>query len=161
MRYHYVFMSQWDHLNEVIYGDILHLENVEFLEAPANNWSIKLMKLLPNPLKFLWNKKFYNKKIDGPICFVFRMSSMMKGREPLFRYLKKRYKGCKFVAYLGDVIASRPYADLSLLDKYFDLVFSFDQGDCEKYSEHHLLYFPTMYSKQEIPDSSAFTNADK
>lgn len=160
MRYHYVFMSQWDHLNEVIYGDILHLENVEFLEAPANNWSIKLMKLLPNLLKFLWNKKFYNKKIDGPICFVFRMSSMMKGREPLFRYLKKRYKGCKFVAYLGDVIASRPYADLSLLDKYFDLVFSFDQGDCEKYSEHHLLYFPTMYSKQEIPDSSAFAESD-
>ena len=160
MRYHYVCMSPWDHLNDVIYGDILHLENVEFLEAPVNNASIKLMKLMPNFLKFLWNKKFYNKIIDEPICFVFRMSSMMKGREPLFRYLKKRYKGCKFVAYLGDVIASRPYADLSLLDQYFDLVFSFDKGDCEKYSGHHLLYFPTMYSKQEISDSSAFAESE-
>ena len=63
MRYHYVFMSPWDHLNDVIYGDILHLENVEFLEAPVNNASIKLMKLMPNFLKFLWNKKFYNKII--------------------------------------------------------------------------------------------------
>lgn len=160
MKYHYVFMSSWDHLNEAIYGDILHLVNVEFLEAPVNNWSIKLMKFLPNPLKFLWNKKFYNKKTDESICFIFRMSSMMRGRELLFRYLKKRYKKSKLVAYLGDVIASRPYADLSLLDQYFDLVFSFDKGDCEKYRKHHLIYFPTMYSKQKIEDSSAFAESD-
>lgn len=160
MKYHYVFMSKWDHLNDVIYGDILHLENVKFLDAPENNWSIKLLKLAPMFLKFLWNKKFYDRKSAEPICFIFRMSSMLKGREPLFRYLKRRYKGCKLVAYLGDVVASRPYADLSLLDKYFDLVLSFDKKDCEDYRQHHLLYYPTMYSRQEIPETPALPESD-
>ena len=66
------------------------------------------------------------------------------------------------VMYFEDIVASRgpketSYLDFTLLDKYFDLVISYDKGDCKKYG---FLYYPTPYSVQQIPDNPKIEESD-
>lgn len=177
MKYNYVIFASLDGYHAYMYGDLLKLGNVEFVDYNLNgskfpdlyrklyhlhnskiNWYVEL------PGKGIWNKLIYNKKTTEPerLCFVFFMSDLRRNKEPLFKYLKRKYSGCRMIMYFEDIVASRGpkeknYLDFSLLDKYFDLAFSYDKGDCEKYG---FLYYPTTYTVQEIPDNDTIQESD-
>ena len=177
MNYNYVIFTSLDGYSSYIYGDLLRLDNVEFIDYSFNhtkfpslyrklyhlhnskiNWYVEL------PGKSIWNKLIYNRKRSSTnlLCFVFFMSDLRRNKEPLFKYLKKQYPGCRMVMYFEDIVASRgpvgkSYLDFNLLDKYFDLAISYDKNDCKKYGFH---YYPTSYSVQEISDNEAIQQSD-
>lgn len=177
MKYNYAIFTSLDGYSAYIYSDLLKLGNVEFVDYNFNgskfpalnrklyhlhnskiNWYVEL------PGKGVWNKLIYSKKTTDParLCFVFFMSDLRRNKEPLFKYLKRKYPGCKMVMYFEDIVASRgpegkSYLDFSLLDNFFDLAISYDKNDCEKYG---FLYYPTSYTVQDIPDDDSIQESD-
>ena len=81
----------------------------------------------------------------------------------LLDYLRNKYKGCKIVWFLQDLIATRRMHDGSSLfmddlKNKLDMIFSFDQKDCKKYGliYHHLVFSSYENEVDERPDSDVY-----
>lgn len=117
----------------------------------------EINKFVNLPFKSIWNLhyikevNFDNKK---PICFILSGSYVKRCFEfNLINTIRNKFPGCKVIWYLSDLVIKqwRLYAkdkkkeiiDINKAKETFDLITSFDQGDCEKYG---LLYHPLVYS---------------
>ena len=114
------------------------------------------------PFKGVWNHLYYddnNPDYHKPKCFVFMMTWIRKDKECFFRYLKEKFPNSKFVLYLEDVISSRKEGDFCfrLVDEYFDLAISFDEGDAKKYGYK---YYPTFISSFMLPEDNNIPHSD-
>lgn len=170
-KYKYVFFIPWNEYAEIMYSDLYHAEGIITITKPHKDCKLESIidlcfrfHFTSRFSKYLPCKKFWNKFFlkgnrfgkDEKLCFVFFMSDLHDKRH-LFGYLKNRYPLCKFAIYLEDTVVSRIKFDFLTLNKYFDLVLSYDRGDCSKYNFH---YYPTPYSKAVILNNSNAPNSD-
>lgn len=114
------------------------------------------------PFRGLWNNKYYNNpfKKNDKIIFIFSTPKNNIHRYGAFEKLRKRYPNCKIVLNKNDLISESIIGKVCTeneLDSFlslYDLVTSFDYGDCEKYN---FLYNPLVYSAPKVLES---TNED-
>lgn len=159
MKYkYYIFNNDIDYF-KVMFADIVDDDNVEYIGDPSKYYNFGNIKkklydwhyspylnyFFNIPFKYLWNTEIFKNNNDlRPKCFVFLMGWLVNSREPFFKFLKRKYKDCKLVLYFEDLVSSRSSLNLGLIDKYFDLVLTYDKGDADKF---HFVYCPTFLSK--------------
>lgn len=162
-RYNYViFGSSWD-LYLHSYADIMNLDDVRYIPESIRSNMMKesilyhihlgrINNYVQLPFKGIWNHfyfkdDFVNKR---PLCFIFTGSWTRINRFiGLTDYLKKKHPNSKNVCFFTDLVETQNYPytsesfDANFEKKYYDLMLSFDHGDCEKYG---FLYHPLVYS---------------
>ena len=151
-KYNYViFGSSWD-LYMYSYSDLFGLDDVQYISDMKLHSNLlyricfgKMNQLFSVPFKSLWNPFFYNDKFQNerPICFVFFAHWYEIAKTTGFiSYLRNKYTDSKIVIFFQDLVSTHP----GILDSLeeVDLLFSFDQGDADKYN---FLYHPLVFSK--------------
>lgn len=150
-----IFGSSWD-LYKFSFSDVYEMENVQYIPLPFSGikkyiYALykRLMRLFPTSsvLAIIWLKFFSNKNFaeQKPICFIYLWGVLTDNyTSQTIRYLKKKYPNCKHVLFNTDLIATRnsKYTGYDAKRDY-DLVLSFDPGDCTKYG---LIYHPLVFS---------------
>lgn len=107
------------------------------------------MRLFPTSLALAkgWTKFFSFKNFaeQKPLCFIYLWGILTANySSQTIKYLKQKYPGSKHVLFNTDLISTRnsTYTGLDAKRDY-DLVLSFDPGDCEKYG---FIYHPLVFS---------------
>lgn len=147
---------------KIAYSDIKDLPNVVYfcnyidgVKPRLKQWlvrinfNLKINQFIKVPLKkivYPWLFP-YSFKEKRPLCFIFFGVQFAVINTDYIEYLRKRYPDAKFVLYMQDIIASLPYYDIESYKKRFDLILSYDKGDCKRYN---LEYFSTPFSKIDI-----------
>lgn len=85
-------------------------------------------------------------------CFVFFGIWAREFQSGYIEYLRRRYPTAKFVLYMIDLVARNAALDLDYCRHAFDLLLSYDKGDCERYG---MLYHPTPMSCVPMPEAEA------
>lgn len=147
---------------EVAYSDLYNLPNVVYFKNYIDSINSKIKQLLirinfnlrlNDFIKTPFSKLVYpwlfphSFKEDRPLCFIFFGTQFAIINTSYLDYLRRRYPNVKLVLYMQDIVASLPYYDIKSYKKKFDIVLSYDKGDCEKYN---LVYYPTPFSKIDI-----------
>lgn len=160
-KYNYVIAGGPNYY-EVAYADLFSLSNVVYHKSFIGgiessvfklisriNFNLWINKFIPTPFSAMVFPKLFPHHFsdDKPICFIFFESHFAVYNTKYIEYLKKKYPGSKFVLYMQDLVSSLPHYDINSYKSRFDLIFSYDSGDCKKYS---LYYFPTPYSYYDI-----------
>ena len=150
-----IFGSSWD-LYKFSFSDVYEMENVQYIPLPFSGikkyiYALykRLMRLFPSSsvLAIIWLKFFSIKDFaeQKPLCFVYLWGILTDNyTSQTINYLKQKYPGSKHVLFNTDLIATRnsTYTGFNAKRDY-DLVLSFDPGDCEKYG---LIYHPLVFS---------------
>lgn len=146
------------------YRDLFELDNVSYHRGYANqthtkfvnyllrlDFNLTLNKYVKTPLRWITYPLMYPHEFKNhkPECYIFFENQFAVINTGYLEYLRKTKPGVKLVLYMQDIVQSLPYYDIADYKKRFDLVLSYDKGDCEKYG---LVYYPTPYSC--IQDSS-------
>lgn len=110
------------------------------------NFNLKLNRLIRTPFRRIVYKHLYPCSFNNsnPICFIFFESHFAVINTSFITYLKEVYPTAKIVLYMQDIIASLPYYNVEDYRNKFDLIVSYDKGDCDKYA---FLYHPTPFSR--------------
>ena len=147
---------------EVAYSDLFNMQNVIYFRNYIDginskikrlllraNFNLKVNKLIRAPFgKLVYPWLFpHSFKENSPLCFIFFGTQFAVINTSYLEYLRKKYPNAKFVLYMQDIVASLPYYDIESYKKRFDLVLSYDKGDCERYN---LEYYPTPFSKIDV-----------
>lgn len=169
MKY-YIYSYKLDYFRAMC-SEVIDNNNVRYISDPIfdfnknlfvrvlyrlHHWWV-LNYLFKLPFKRFWNKYMFKGEITEPTCFIFFMNyvNISNDYTTLFSNLKKN-PNVKFVMYFEDLVSSRKGIRFDLLNKYFDLVLTFDKGDAEKYG---FTYYPSFLSKLEkIPDNNLHTS---
>lgn len=162
-KYNYVIVTDGNDFNIITFQSIKNNNNVKFyncltarLSRFANflrlvHYSSRINKIIKLPFKRVWNRFYFNTKFETkrPICFVFIARVHYKIINlGLADSLKKRFPDCKLVIYFGDKVD--PYIkehkdfDIELIKDTFDVVFSYNKFDVEKYSLNYYLMISSM-----------------
>lgn len=98
-----------------------------------------------NGLRY-WDRYLVGDYADSPrLCFVIMMRWLRPDNERIFREIKRRYPSAKIVIYFEDLYDTGiGKLDYTMLDRYADLVVTYDRDDARK---HGFLYYPTFLSK--------------
>lgn len=160
-KYNYIIAGS-SGFYEVAYSDLFNMPNVVYFRSYIDginsnikrfllrvNFNIKVNKLISTPFgKLVYPWLFsHSFKANRPLCFIFFGTQFAVINTGYLDYLRKKYPNAKLVLYMQDIVASLPYYDIVSYKKRFDLVLSYDKGDCERYN---LKYYPTPYSKIDI-----------
>lgn len=160
-KYNYV-VAGGSNYYEVAYADLFSLPNVFYYKSYVDgiestflkfisriNFNLWINKYIPTPFSSIVFPELYPHHFldDKPICFIFFESHFAVYNTRYIEYLKGKYPDSKIVLYMQDIISSLPHYHIKDYKKRFDLVLSYDKGDCKKYS---LNYFPTSYSYYDI-----------
>ena len=161
LKYNYVvFGDDWD-LYKHSYSDLFDKPFARYYPSPVEavgklatlhkiHFSEKVNNVIPLPFKGLWNKAYFKEDFQEKkqLCFVFfwRWASIAD-QSGYLRYLRNKYTGCKIVLFLQDLVEKRGSEILHFRDQY-DLILSFDQGDCRKYG---FVYHPLVFSSYKGP----------
>ena len=177
-HYNYViFGSSWD-LYLHSYADIMSLDDVRYIPESVRSNMMKehflyhlhlgsINKHLRLPFKSIWNRLYFVDNFDNkkPLCFIFTSSWVLLNRFiGLSDYLKKKYRDSKTVCFLTDLVSTLRYPytselfDVASEKKYYDLILSFDHGDCVKYGflYHPLVYSSSSDSNNNVVESDVF-----
>lgn len=177
MKYNYYVMTEPNELYQCMFADLEHTDGV-VLNASTHKlmgWKYPLWRIhtgkdfnakVKLPYKSVWNKSYFRRmgefaNPDKPICFV--MSGMwvqMAFELGFCETIRAKYPNAKIVWYLTDLVAKfpaayfkkderHPYPDMCKASRMFDMIVSFDQGDCNKYG---LTYYPLLYSSMMNTD---------
>lgn len=156
-KYNYVIVGA-DGYYLVGYHDLMTLKNVRYFSSMYDGitsvfdkkiirftFSKKINKILANPLSFYTYPRLFPFKFEDnkPLVFLFFGHTHYVYQSSYLKYLRKTYPNVKLVLYMQDVIARNFYLDFEKVRNSFDLILSYDKGDCNKYG---LLYYPTPYS---------------
>ena len=113
------------------------------------------------PFKGIWLNKCFKFKFNDnkPICFI--VGDKYYNQDFFFDYLRKKYDDCKIVITFRDLYLSKkkrfPDMNIEELKEKFDLVMSYDKGDCKKYN---LVYFDLEATKKYIDRASDYPWSD-
>ncbi len=134
-------------------------------DRPSNNLFEKcILRVKPSLLKKKVNKFFENsieKEMDNNhYDFVFVIMGQSFNSQQFLR-LREKNKNCKFILYLWD--NTRNFPTLVDLASAFDITYSFDRYDCNKYGYSFLplFYSVSSYEKQEIIYDASFIGTIK
>ena len=157
---------------EVAYNDLTSLPNVLYyksfvdgIQSPLMrlltkiNFNLKINKYIKTPFKkFVFPQLLPSEFNDNkPLCFLFFNLHFAVINTEYIDYLRKTNPNAKFVLYMHDIVSSLQYYDIDEYKRKFDLVISYDQGDCDEYG---LEYFPTPYSKLPLSEIPPQTSVD-
>ena len=162
-KYYYViFGSGWD-LYKQSYSDLNKVDDAIYISDEIIRRNVlrrfhlgKVNNYVDLPLKGLWNGCYFKNPFpeDRELCFVFFRNWLELDKQVgLISYLKLNYPGAKFVFFLQDLFNNYSYPI-----EIFDMVLSFDQGDCEKYG---FIYHPLVFSyyhggQEDLPCSDVY-----
>lgn len=172
MQYNFVVLGEnWD-LYQCAFSDLSKLKNVVYI--PGNKPSKKTLKGFFYRLHFrpelnrrrkmpflkIWNKFYFQKQFNDnkPICFIFLSTFACYAKETDFiPYLRKKYDGSKIVLFKTDLLTKSrniftgDQIPIDYFKQNFDLILSYDKGDCNKYGFY---YYPTIFSPIELHDNT-------
>ncbi len=161
-KYYYViFGSGWD-LYKQSYSDLNMIDDAIYIsdeiirKNPIRRIHLgKVNNYVNMPFKGFWNKYFFRNPFpnDRNLCFIFFRNWLELDKQVGFiSYLKQLYPDAKLVFFLQDLFKNYNYPI-----EIFDLVLSFDQGDCEKYGFiYHPLVFSEYSGEQDLPNSDVY-----
>lgn len=169
-HYFVIFGQPYDYFR-FAYRDLTGNKNGEYCYKPIKSnsgflnrifsahTSEKVNSRIRLPFKRVWFKKMsYFKTTNTPYCFIFYFGTRWFNaiKYGYLLYLKKKYPNSVFVFYYGDLVSTHEDEySVEIIKKEFDLVMSFDLGDCEKYG---LIYQPLVYSTIEKTSDSVPAN---
>jgi len=171
MKYNFVYLgSDWD-LYKIIYSDIQKLPNAIYIPGnfpPSNSlkgilyrihFNKNINRIIPLPGKKIWNRTYFHNSFstDNPICFIFSGRWLEFQECEIEDYLRKKYPNSKIVLFLTDIVSklklirfsNRP-VDINVLKHKYDLILSYDKGDCEKYG---FTYHHTIFSEIDMDEN--------
>lgn len=110
------------------------------------NFSQKLKQFVHILLRRWLYPRLYkvNNGNSRPLCFIFFGTQFTVINTDFLEYLRQIHPGVKLVLYMHDIVASNPNYHIEDYKKRFDIVLSYDKGDCARYG---LIYYPTPFSK--------------
>ena len=122
-------------------------------------FSEKVNKLVHTPFSNYSFSKLYctNFKEQKPLVFLFFGQNEIIYQSGYVEFLRKKYPGIKIVLYMIDIISRNKKLDFPKSRELFDLILSYDRGDCERYG---LEFFPTSYSRFPVPENPAIESFD-
>lgn len=167
-KYKYIFLGAEEELAKFSYSDLNVLDNAIYVPGfysqfgkfqrflfrlHTNNVFNKIVNI---PFKSVWIRTVL-KNIpilpEGGETLVYVCQRGWADYEPQLRfidYIKKRNPDAKFVLFLEDLFSTYAIHDrgnfpytYEFVKTLFDLVISFDQGDCERYG---FVYHPLVFS---------------
>lgn len=163
-KYNYVIAGSGG-FYDIAYNDLKTLENVLYYKSFTDginccfkrilcrlNFNIKLNKYIRTPISRLVYPWLLPNHFDisRPLCYIFFGNQYALINTTYIEYLRKQHPDIKLVLYMQDIVASLPYYDIENYKKRFDIVLSYDKGDCDNYG---LKYYPTPYSKYAFKHS--------
>lgn len=172
MNYKYVVGGSTSDFYVVSNKDLENLKDVKYIVGNIEfknkftrflyrfHHSMKLNKIINLPFKSLWNKYYLNNEFDknDKICFLVNSSVLKLQKSGMLTYLRQQYKNCKIVLFFTDLFEyENRFYSIDEIKSLFDLVLSFDQGDCEKYG---FTYYPLVYSFTEVEDNPNIKESD-
>lgn len=150
------------------YADLMGLPDVAYCHTPAEgianpllrfavraNYSSRVCRLLRRqPGRWAWRYAYTPHFADEsrPRCYVFFGALAAVYQSGYVEYLRRRYPTAKFVLYMQDIVARNAALDLDYCRRAFDLLLSYDKGDCERYG---MLYHPTPMSCVPMSEAEA------
>lgn len=136
----------------------LHSNLTRFLYRIHTNGRIN--RFIKLPFRNYWRKFLYSdEQYPGrqPV-FIFLMRWLKPTNNYLFELLKRRIPSAKIVIYFEDLVATGLNSlDYSIIDKYADLVISYDKNDAIKYGYE---YYPSFMSNIVESAQSTLENSN-
>ena len=144
-KYNYVILgSDWD-LYKFSYSDLYQFNNVQYIPGPYPpinslkgllyriHFNPTINRLVKLPFKTAWNDSYFKHRfpVSKPFCFIVFMN-WIKQDVGITTYLREKFPNAKLVCILQDLASTHPFY-CNNLKKQFDLVLSFDPGDCATY----------------------------
>lgn len=170
-KYNYVICGTGGYYN-IGYQDIMGLPNVVYHDSYFSGidnvfikalvrltFSKKINKYVHNPFSLFIYPKIYKHtfNIDTPICFIIFGHLTYLINSSYISYLRRTYSSVKIVLFMQDLVSRFPEIDIEDCKKIFDIVLSYDKGDCEKYD---LIFHPTPMSYVDITPSQDIYESD-
>lgn len=171
LKYNYVICGSLGYY-EIGYRDIMSLECVNYYESYNDgvknrlirlairlNFSKKVNRIIASPFSsfvypYIYKPHFKNIK---PLCYIFFGHVEYIYQTSFLKYLRKTYPGIKIVLYMQDLISRNSLLNFDSCRETFDLILSYDQGDCKKYG---LYFHPTPMSLVKVPDNNKLEKYD-
>ncbi len=164
----YLMVTQYGSMDEVLFGDIIKLPEVNLFyvsEPMANTFLYKLRRIHTSmpatkyfepPMKNIWYQKKLFSLIDNDTCVIFQPASMIHIGMSTLKNIHLVYPGCKLVLLLLDSIHAHSvtmrYAKKYIFSFEWDLIFSFDESDCREYGFTYMGL--SYYSKIDLSAQS-------
>lgn len=160
MGIQYVILENEFDYTEATFADLLGYDNVYYYRFPLNTSSSvlkrlyvlhgaqKANKLITLPGQGIWNHLLFDESLldnSRPVCFIYsfrRLERIMRAH--FLEYVSRRFPETYHVAYWDDLVRPNHLRSLRYAKEHFDLVFSYDEGDAERYG---MRYYPSFYSK--------------
>lgn len=168
LTYKYIILGTKESYYPVGYYDLNFIEGAKYLTETDMGVSPLFFSLCFSPkVPYFFKRifryltfpklyaKFFNKK--DSICLIVIAGPSLLYAADYISYLGKHYPNIKKVLYLQDIVSSKKYLDIETVKKYFDLILSYDQADCNKYD---LIYYPTPYSCYPIQKDLGYPVSD-
>lgn len=162
-KYNYVFYNVGTDYLEPVFGVLNKYSQIKTYAHAFNSskfvdrlffyhWSAKLNNKINLPLKKVWLKKICVKHFDDnkPICYVFYMAKYIIECPYIYNYIKRLNSENKVIVYFGDLI-SKIGCDISLLKKYSDEIFTYDEAEAKKYD---IVYAKNSLGYDSITEAS-------
>lgn len=148
---------------EVGYYDVIIRDDVSYFKTMKDSFTsrldLSLLRLtfskqvnryIHTPFSFYIYPRLFPHHFDNnkPLVFLFFGQTQYLYQTSYLKYLKKR--GIKLVLYMQDVVSRNPDLNIEKVRDNFDLILSYDKGDCERYG---LVFYPTPYSCYSVEDN--------
>lgn len=186
MKYNYYILTGITDYYKQIFSDLSHRDDVVIVNSTHEllgnlyiPWRIQtgrdFNKYVRIPFKNIWNKTYLKKTNlfkdkTKPICFV--LSSIWTNfalEQGFIETIRKEYPSAKVVWLIADIISKQKplypkeynkniFPDMDEAKKIFDLIISYDHGDCKKYGlVYHALPFSSFSEPDDqLPNSDVF-----
>ena len=157
LQYNYIICGCGGYY-DIGYRDVMHLSNVNYYHTYDEgvnsrlvkklirfNFSQKVNKYIKTPFARIVYPHIYKPTFtdNKPLCFVFFGNVEFVYQTSYISYLRAKYPNVKIVLYMQDLIDKNPNLNFNNCKDSFDLILSYDKGDCIKYNLH---FHPTPMS---------------
>lgn len=171
LQYNYIICGCGGYY-DVGYRDIMHLSNVKYYHSYNEgvyssllkkmirfNFSQKVNKYIRTPFArvvypHIFRPVFTDNK---PLCFIFFGNVEFVYQTSYISYLRATYPNVKIVLYMQDLISKNPRLNFNTCKDLFDVILSYDKGDCIKYN---LQFHPTPMSYVSIEKDISLPKSD-
>lgn len=166
-NYFYVIDSG-SNSNQHMFSDVKKEKNMKQLSYIFNinnaflrllnkiHFSIKINKIIDLPFKSIWDSKYaMNEMLSNSDTTKWIIVTNWSIRRFGLSYLKKmeKRKDVRLILLYLDPLSAVPEFYLKFIKKMnFDMIYSFDEEDCEKYGWK---YTTSLYSMNEIPNNNS------
>lgn len=120
-------------------------------------FSRKINRIVKEPFKKYTYKHLFPHGFgkDDRICYIFFGGTEEIFQSSYMKYLRYTYPKLKTVLYMQDIVERSYYLDINRCKNNFDLLVSYDKGDCQRYG---MLYYPTpmSYYELDVKDENKF-----